>query len=42
MVLKKISCRFATNGVNIIKIGSYAGNGILSISQFHIDIDGHP
>lgn len=33
---------FATNGVNIIKIESYAGSGTLKISQFHIDIDAHP
>lgn len=33
---------FATNGVNIIKIESYSGSGTLTISQFHIDIDGHP
>ena len=40
--LYKVLGGFATNGVNIIKIESYAGNGMLSISQFHIDIDGHP
>ena len=40
--LYKVLGGFATNGVNIIKIESYAGNGTLSISQFHIDIDGHP
>lgn len=33
---------FATNNVNIIKIESYSGSGTLTISQFHIDIDGHP
>ena len=33
---------FATNRVNIIKIESYSSNGTLTISQFHIDIDGHP
>ncbi len=33
---------FATNGVNIIKIESYVCYGTLTISQFHIDIDGHP
>ena len=40
--LYKVLGGFATNGVNIIKIESYAGNGTLAISQFHIDIDGHP
>ncbi|MCD4667863.1 MAG: prephenate dehydratase [Sulfurimonas sp.] len=40
--LYKVLGGFATNGVNIIKIESYADNGTLSISQFHIDIDGHP
>lgn len=40
--LYKVLGGFATNGVNIIKIESYASNGTLSISQFHIDIDGHP
>lgn len=40
--LYKVLGGFATNGVNIIKIESYAGNGTLSISQFHIDIDRHP
>jgi len=40
--LYKVLGGFATNGVNIIKIESYAGDGTLSISQFHIDIDGHP
>ncbi len=39
--LYKVLGGFATNGVNIIKIESYASNGTLSISQFHIDIDGH-
>lgn len=33
---------FATNGVNLIKLESYSGSGTLTISQFHIDIDGHP
>lgn len=40
--LYKVLGGFATNGVNIIKIESYAGSGTLCISQFHIDIDGHP
>ena len=40
--LYKVLGGFATNSVNIIKIESYAGSGTLSISQFHIDIDGHP
>ncbi len=40
--LYKVLGGFATNSVNIIKIESYAGNGTLTISQFHIDIDGHP
>lgn len=40
--LYKVLGGFATNGVNIIKIESYAGEGTLSLSQFHIDIDGHP
>lgn len=33
---------FATNGVNLIKLESYAIPGSLQVSQFHIDIDGHP
>ncbi len=40
--LYKVLGGFATNSVNIIKIESYAGSGTLTISQFHIDIDGHP
>ncbi len=40
--LYKVLGGFATNGVNIIKIESYAGTGTLTLSQFHIDIDGHP
>ncbi|MEA2091923.1 MAG: prephenate dehydratase [Campylobacterota bacterium] len=40
--LYKVLGGFATNGVNIIKIESYAGSGTLTLSQFHIDIDGHP
>ena len=33
---------FATNGVNLIKLESYTIAGSLQVSQFHIDIDGHP
>ncbi len=33
---------FATNGVNLIKLESYSLPGSLQVSQFHIDIDGHP
>lgn len=40
--LYKVLGGFATNSVNIIKIESYAGSGTLTLSQFHIDIDGHP
>jgi len=40
--LYKVLGGFATNGVNIIKIESYADTGTLTISRFHIDIDGHP
>jgi len=40
--LYKVLGGFATNGVNIIKIESYSGSGTLTLSQFHIDIDGHP
>jgi len=40
--LYKVLGGFATNSVNIIKIESYSGSGTLTISQFHIDIDGHP
>lgn len=40
--LYKVLGGFATNGVNIIKIESYVCHGTLTISQFHIDIDGHP
>ncbi|WP_458699804.1 prephenate dehydratase [Sulfurospirillum sp. 1307] len=32
---------FATNGVNLIKLESYALPGSLQASQFHIDIDAH-
>jgi len=40
--LYKVLGGFATNSVNIIKIESYAGSGTLTLSQFHIDINGHP
>jgi prephenate dehydratase len=40
--LYKVLGGFATNSVNIIKIESYSGSGTLTLSQFHIDIDGHP
>ena len=40
--LYKVLGGFATNRVNIIKIESYVDTGTLRISQFHIDIDGHP
>ncbi|MFT7004241.1 MAG: prephenate dehydratase [Sulfurimonas sp.] len=40
--LYKVLGGFATNSVNIIKIESYSGVGTLTLSQFHIDIDGHP
>lgn len=40
--LYKVLGGFATNSVNIIKIESYSGSGTLRLSQFHIDIDGHP
>jgi prephenate dehydratase len=33
---------FATNGVNLIKLESYSLSGSMQVSQFHIDIDGHP
>lgn len=33
---------FATNGVNLIKLESYTLPGTLHVSQFHLDIDGHP
>ncbi|MBE0490972.1 MAG: prephenate dehydratase [Sulfurospirillum sp.] len=33
---------FATNSVNLIKLESYSLGGSLQVSQFHIDIDGHP
>lgn len=33
---------FATNGVNLIKLESYNLAGTLHVSQFHLDIDGHP
>jgi prephenate dehydratase len=33
---------FATNSVNIIKIESYSIKGTMRVSQFHIDIEGHP
>jgi len=40
--LYKVLGGFATNSVNLIKIESYSGSGTLTLSQFHIDIDGHP
>ena len=40
--LYKVLGGFATNSVNIIKLESYSGSGTLTLSQFHIDIDGHP
>ena len=40
--LYKVLGGFATNNVNIIKLESYSGSGTLTLSQFHIDIDGHP
>jgi len=33
---------FATNGINLVKLESYAPAGNLQVSQFHLDIDGHP
>lgn len=33
---------FATNGVNLVKLESYSPSGNLQVSQFHLDIDGHP
>ncbi|NLC28400.1 MAG: prephenate dehydratase [Campylobacteraceae bacterium] len=33
---------FATNGVNLLKLESYSPAGNLKVSQFHLDIDGHP
>ena len=34
---------FATNGVNLIKLESYSSPDTpLQVSQFHLDIDGHP
>lgn len=33
---------FATNGVNLIKLESYNLPGSIHVSQFHLDIDGHP
>jgi prephenate dehydratase len=33
---------FATNGVNLAKLESYSLGGSLKVSQFHLDIDGHP
>lgn len=33
---------FATNSVNLVKLESYSPSGNLQVSQFHLDIDGHP
>ncbi len=33
---------FATNGINLAKLESYTLAGSLKVSQFHLDIDGHP
>lgn len=33
---------FATNSINLLKLESYSPTGSLQISQFHLDIDGHP
>ena len=33
---------FATNGVNLLKLESYNLPGSIHVSQFHLDIDGHP
>jgi len=32
---------FATNGINLLKLESYAAEGSLNATQFHVDIEGH-
>jgi prephenate dehydratase len=32
---------FATNSINLLKLESYAGEGSLNASGFHVDIEGH-
>lgn len=33
---------FATNGINMVKLESYMGSGVLKGSSFHLDLEGHP
>ena len=33
---------FATNGINMVKLESYMGNGLTKGSSFHLDVEGHP
>ncbi len=33
---------FATNGVNMIKLESYMASETMTVSSFHLDIEGHP
>jgi prephenate dehydratase len=33
---------FATNGINMVKLESYMGSGVVQGSRFHLDLEGHP
>ncbi|MBN0988908.1 prephenate dehydratase [Amphritea pacifica] len=33
---------FATNGINMVKLESYIGNGLTKGASFHLDVEGHP
>ncbi|GGK75371.1 prephenate dehydratase [Amphritea balenae] len=33
---------FATNGINMVKLESYLGNGLTKGASFHLDVEGHP
>jgi prephenate dehydratase len=33
---------FATNGVNMVKLESYMASETMTVSSFHLDIEGHP
>ncbi len=33
---------FATNGVNMIKLESYMASETMTVSSFHLDVEGHP
>ncbi|BBB25623.1 prephenate dehydratase [Amphritea japonica] len=33
---------FSTNGINMVKLESYMGNGLTKGASFHLDVEGHP